>query len=323
MNASSICTSIPLFDFDPHLDNFRAEVLCGLGKPQKELSFKFLYDEHGSHLFDEITDLEAYYPTCTEVALMQDNIEEIAALLGTRCLLIEYGSGSKTRILLDHLQDPAAYIPIDISREHLMRSAMDLVEEYPDLNVLPVWADYTGYFELPPVDGLVTKRVAYFPGSTIGNFSRDEAEAFLRRIAEMCGKGGGLLIGLNLKKDPEILHTAYNDPDGVTAAFNLNVLTRINRELSADFQLDQFRHYAFYNPRDGRVEMHLLSLRDQVVRLNGSQIRFQKGESIWTESSHKYHPDDITQMAGVAGFEVEHSWIDEQELFSVQYLRVR
>lgn len=316
---------ITLYDFEPQSENFREEVLRGLQEPQKELSYKFFYDERGSQLFDQITELDEYYPTRTEVAIMRDNVDEMVRLLGPHCVLIEYGSGSsmKTRILLDHLEDLTAYIPIDISREHLLSTAMDLVEAYPDLEVLPVCADYTGHFELPPVEGPVLKRVAYFPGSTIANLFREEAVTLLKSMAALCGKGGGLLIGVDLKKDPQVLHAAYNDRDGVTAAFNLNLLARINRELDADFQLDQFRHYAFYNPRQDRIELHIVSLQNQTVHIDNTEILFKKGESIWTEVSHKYNLDDIEQMATRSGFEVEQVWIDGEDRFSVSYLRVR
>jgi dimethylhistidine N-methyltransferase len=315
---------LQLADFAPELGSFRDEVLCGLGKPQKELPSKFLYDERGSQLFQQISALDEYYLTRTELGIMRDHAGAMAEALGPRCLLIEYGSGTstKTRLLLNHLQAPAAYVPIDISKEHLMQAACALAEAYPDLEVLPVCADYTTDFALPTPGAPVARRVVYYPGSTIGNFDREPALRFLQHIARVCGPGGGLLIGVDLSKDPVKLHHAYNDWEGVTAAFNLNLLARINRELGADFPLDRFRHYAFYNPREGRVEMHLVSLASQTVHVGETAFSFEVGESIWTESSYKYRLVDFADMAGAAGFAVGHVWTDPQGLFSVHYLTV-
>jgi dimethylhistidine N-methyltransferase len=313
-----------LTDLEPELGSFREEVLSGLRKPQKELPSKFFYDERGSELFEQISALDEYYLTRIELGIMRDHAGEMAHLLGPQCLLVEYGSGSstKTRLLLDHLRQPAAYVPIDISKEHLIQAAMALVAAYPDLEVLPVCADYTTDFELPAPTVPAKRRVVYYPGSTIGNFDREPALHFLRHIAQVCGPGGGLLIGVDLRKDPVKLHHAYNDWEGITAAFNLNLLARINRELSADFPLDRFHHYAFYNPREGRVEMHLVSLAHQIVHVGEAAFSFEIGESIWTESSYKYRLDEFAKMAGAAGFAVAQIWTDPQELFSVHYLTV-
>lgn len=313
-----------LTDFAPELGSFREEVFQGLQKAQKELPSKFFYDERGSQLFEQIGALDEYYLTRTELGIMRDHADEMAQLLGPQCLLVEYGSGSstKTRLLLDHLRQPAAYVPIDISKEPLIQAAMALAAAYPDLEVLPVCADYTTDFALPVPTAPATRRVVYYPGSTIGNFDREPALRFLRHIAQVCGPGGGLLIGVDLSKDPVKLHHAYNDWEGVTAAFNLNLLVRINRELGADFQLDRFRHYAFYNPREGRVEMHLVSLANQIVHVGDAAFSFEIGESIWTESSYKYHLDEFADMARAAGFAVAQVWTDPQGLFSVQYLTV-
>jgi dimethylhistidine N-methyltransferase len=320
-----VLPKLRLHDFEPEPDSFREEVIQGLQQPNKELPSKFFYDEHGSQLFDQITELDEYYPTRTEIAIMRQHAHEMAALLGPHCLLIEYGSGSstKTRILLDHIEDLAGYVPIDISKEHLLQSAEKLTAAYPDLEVLPVCADYTRQIELPIPERVVSRRVVYYPGSTIGNFEPEPAKRFLQTIAEVCGQDGGLLIGVDLKKDPEILHHAYNDHKGVTAEFNLNILARINRELEANFQLDQFRHYAFYNPPKGRIEMHLVSLQNQTVRLDDIEIRFKRGESIWTESSYKYNVGEFERLAAAAGFEVAQVWTDPDRLFSVQYLTRR
>ena len=295
----------------------------GLQDSRKELPSKYFYDEVGSQLFEQICELDEYYPTRTELGIMQAHMTEIVSLLGTNCLLIEYGSGSsmKIRMLLDALQDPAGYVPIDIAKDQLLRSAASLALTYPELEVLPVCADYTSNFELPLPGKSVLRRVAYFPGSTIGNFDREPAKHFLQQIARVC-QGGGLLIGVDLKKDFNILHRAYNDSQGVTAQFNKHLLVRINQELDANFQLNQFGHYAFYNPGQSRIEMHLVSLKNQTVRIGDSEISFKLGESIWTESSYKYTLDEFAQLAAKAGFTVERVWTDPRKLFSVQYLKV-
>jgi dimethylhistidine N-methyltransferase len=315
--------SLQLFDFAPERATFREEVLQGLQDSRKELPSKYFYDDTGSQLFEQICELDEYYLTRTELSIMQEQMEEMVEVLGPNCLLIEYGSGSSTKIskLLHCLQTPAAYVPIDISKEQLMRSAASLRTAYPTLEVLPVCADYTSDFAIPSPTKPISRRVAYFPGSTIGNFDREPAKRFLRQIAKTC-KGGGLLIGVDLKKDCNILHRAYNDSQGVTAQFNLHLLVRINQELDANFQLDQFGHYAFYNPVQSRIEMHLVSLTNQVVRIGDVRISFKLGESIWTESSYKYTLDEFAQLAAAAGFSVECVWTDTQQMFSIQYLTV-
>jgi dimethylhistidine N-methyltransferase len=301
---------------------FLAEVLNGLRKPQKELPSKYFYDERGSKLFERICGLEEYYIPRVEASIMQANIEEIVELIGPRVQLIEYGSGDciKVRLLLDHLRDVVAYLPIDISLDQLLRVSNHLATDYPNLEILPVCADYTGDFDLPVPERRCKHKVVYFPGSTIGNFDPVPAKHFLEHVAGVCGVGGGLLIGVDLTKDSTLLHHAYNDRDGITAAFNLNLLHRINAELGGDFQLDWFEHYAFYNPREGRVEMHLVSLRDQDVRVNNHVISFARGESIWTESSYKFSTDEFEQLAATAGFKVLRVWTDDRKWFSVQYL---
>ena len=255
---------------------------------------------------------------------MQSNMQQIAARLGPHCMLIEYGSGSslKTRQLLDHMENLTAYVPIDIAKQHLLNAAQELANCYPQVEMLPVCADYTSDFTLPSPQGFVERRVAYYPGSTIGNFDPHAAIRFLASIAQQCGDGGGLLIGVDLKKDFNILHRAYNDSEGITAQFNLHLLTRINQELSADFQLDQFSHYAFYNPVLGRIEMHLGSLKMQQVQIGDKTISFKPGESIWTESSYKFTLEDFAQLASEAGFHIEEVWLDPQHFFSLQYLSV-
>jgi len=313
------------YDFKPGRESFLAEVLIGLRKSQKELPSKYFYDERGSRLFERICELEEYYIPRIEHSIMEAHIREIAELIGPRIILVEYGSGNceKVRFLIDHLHDPVAFIPLDISREQLLNVTKKLASIYPRLQVLPVCADYTSNFKLPIPRQASKRTVVYFPGSTISNFDPRPAKHFLEHVARVCGSNGALLIGVDLKKDPTILHSAYNDREGITAAFNLNLLERINRELECDFQLDQFHHYAFYNPRESRVEMHLISQKDQVVHLNNETVSFIRGESIWTESSYKYNLSDFEQMASAAGFKVERVWLDERQWFSVQYLVTR
>ncbi len=304
---------------------FLADALTGLKSTPKTLPCKYFYDQRGSQLFDQICELPEYYPTRTEAGIMADNVEEMAAVFGLNTLLVEYGSGSstKTRILLDHLPHLAGYVPMDISREHLYQTAASLASAYPNLDILPLCADYTQPFTLPNACRPVQSRVVYFPGSTIGNFHRSEAAAFLSRIADVCGPGGGLLIGVDLRKSPGVLNPAYNDAQGVTAAFNLNLLQRMNAEIGADFAMDGFAHSAFYNEQIGRIEMHLLSLNAQTVHLDGETIRFAEGETIWTECSYKYSLPEFAEMAASAGFDLRRVWTDAGLKFSVQYLTVR
>lgn len=316
---------VQVLDYAPKLGSFRDEVVAGLRKPRKELPSKFFYDEEGSRLFEAITELEEYYPTRTELGIMREHAGDMTALLGPDALLVEYGSGSslKTRILLDQLRRPAAYVPLDISGAHLAQSAAALAAAYPDLEVLPVCADYTASFALPAPTRPAARTVVYFPGSTIGNFDPGPARRFLEQVAAVAGPGGGLLIGVDLRKDPVRLHAAYNDAHGVTAAFNLNLLARVNRELGGDFELAAFRHYAFYNPTERRIEMHLVSLGEQRARVGGEEFAFSVGESIWTESSYKYSLDDFARLADATGWAVERVWTDRESLFSVHYLVAR
>jgi len=305
-------------------DAFREEVLDGLGTEPKWLSPKWLYDEAGSRLFDQITDLPEYYPTRVESSIMATHVGDMAKAVGNGSVLLEFGSGSsvKTRILLDELGSLSSYVPIDISEEHLLNTAHSLRTDYPHLEVVPVVADYTEPIELPAALEAGARRVAYFPGSTIGNFHPAEALRFLKQVAALCGSHGGLLLGVDLKKDPRVLHAAYNDAAGVTARFNLNLLTRMNRELGADFDLEAFVHYAFYNPEEGRIEMHIVSLREQVVRVAGESFSFGSGESLWTESSYKYGVEQFGRVAARAGFSIRHVWTDEARWFGVLYLEL-
>lgn len=309
-------------DFEPSLDAFRREVVRGLSERPKRIAPKFLYDESGCRLFDEICRLDEYYLTRTEVGILQDNAAEICAALGPGCRLVEFGSGSSTkiRILLDRLSSPAAYVPVDIAREHLLRCSARLSRVYPSLSVLPVCADYTADFRLPAMPCAPRRTVAFFPGSTIGNLEPPEAEHFLHRLAAFCGQGGALLIGVDLKKDRHTLERAYNDARGVTAAFNLNLLTRINRAFGVCIRSESFRHHAFYNEAFGRIEMHLVNMAEQTVQLDGTAIAFGRGESIGTEHSYKYSIEEFEKLAAHSGWTLESLWLDAGRLFSVLYL---
>lgn len=297
------------------------EIVGGLRQDEKMVSPKFLYDERGSKLFDEITTLPEYYPTETELAIMQDNIDEIAALIGPQASLIEYGSGSslKTRVLLDHLVDLAVYVPVDISEEHLLESASKIRELFPHLEVLPVVADFTQRFELPNPTVMPLRNIVYFPGSTIGNFSHDEACKLLDVMYDEAGEDGAMLIGVDLQKDPQLIERAYNDSAGVTAEFNLNLLRHLNRDYGANFDLDSWRHDARYNRDKGRVEIRLINRTEQTVTIGGETVVVEKGEGILTEYSHKYTLEGFAEMAEGAGFKVARVWTDPERLFSVQY----
>jgi dimethylhistidine N-methyltransferase len=303
-------------------DSEADEVVQALQKTPKILPPKFFYDQRGSQLFDQICELEVYYLTRTETAIMQQNIGDIARLVGPKNLLVEFGSGSshKTRFLLDRLPALEAYIPVDISQRYLFKTADSLSQDYPNLSIFPLWADFTKPFSLPPLGMAFERRLAYFPGSTFGNFYPRQARTFLRNVAELVGPGGGFLVGLDLQKDPHILNLAYNDPQGVTAAFNRNMLKNINQKFGADFEENCFDHFALYNPIAKRVEMYLISQTEQVVQLNGTQIRFRRGEYLLTEVSYKYTLADFAQLAQQAGFKVQNVWLDGQDFFSVQYL---
>ncbi len=308
-------------DHDAAARSDLAEILDGLARPQKTLSPKFFYDQRGSELFDEITEQPEYYPTQTELGILQDNIEAILAAIGVDASLIEFGAGSsyKTRFLLQHAKDLAAYVPVDISEEFLLASAKELAEEFPHLEILPVAADFTREFDLPTPARMPARNVVFFPGSTIGNFMPDAALALLKVMRAEAKEGGALLIGVDLKKDKRRLENAYNDAAGITAAFNLNMLTRINREFGADFDVDQFSHRAIYNEALGRIEMHLVSQQAQTVKLGGETFSFEPNEYILSECSHKYTLSEFGDMATRAGFQVSEVWVDNDELFSLQF----
>lgn len=314
--------SVRIRDHQPETGDFREEVLLGLSERPRSLPTKYLYDERGAELFEEICTLPEYYPTRTELAIMRAHGDAIVDRLGPECLLVEYGTGEgiKTRLLLEKLERPVAYVPVDIARAQLGETARELSDRFPDLRVLPVCADYTRPVPLPDVERETRRNVVYFPGSTIGNFEPAFARRFLGHVRAMCRPRGALLIGVDLQKDRATLEDAYNDECGVTAAFNRNLLVRINRELGADFDVDRFRHRAFYDEDAGRIEMHLVSEADQTVHLDGTELSFREGESICTEYSYKYTLEGFAELAEAAGLSVEEVWTDPDELFSVQYL---
>ena len=299
---------------------FFRDVTKGLSNPQKELPSKYFYDELGSELFEEICTLEEYYLTRAELELMETHSEEICSSIGQNTLLVELGSGSskKTRLLLDHLDHIAAYIPVDISSDFLNSAADTLRTEFPNLTVHPLAADYTRPFPLPFREE-AERTVLYFPGSTIGNFTRKRARKFLERMAGLLEPGDGFLIGADLLKDRNILEAAYNDNNGVTAQFNLNLLRRINRELDGNFDPDQFEHLAYFNEDKSRIEMHLKSVAEQTVTIGGKAFHFLEGETIHTENSHKYSTEIFGKL--VSGlFSIEKTWSDRDGFFSLFYL---
>ncbi|KWT72484.1 MULTISPECIES: L-histidine N(alpha)-methyltransferase [unclassified Variovorax] len=304
------------------LSDFGRELFEGLSRSPRGISPKFFYDAAGSQLFDRICELPEYYPTRTEMRILTERAPEIAAQIGPHAEVIEFGAGSltKVRLLLDALHAPRRYVPIDISGEHLEAAAQRLRTDYPHLGVLPVVADYTMPLVLPARGEGLGQRVGFFPGSTLGNFSPDEALAFLQ-LAQRLLRGGGLLLGVDLVKDPARLHAAYNDAQGVTAAFNLNLLRRANRELGTDFDLEGFSHAAFYNAPLRRIEMHLASRRAQTVTLDGQRFHFEEGETIHTENSYKFTVDGLQALAVKAGLRPAAVWTDPEQLFSVHWLQ--
>lgn len=298
------------------------EVLEGLAKSQKQLPSKYFYDEQGSDLFEQITHLDEYYLTDCEKEILKENISEIANNLGSDVMLIDLGSGSsyKTRFLLEELSDLSTYIPVDISEEFLLKSVNRLRREYPRISIIPVFADYTSHFELPVSGSDDQKQVVFFPGSTIGNFDPKEARAFLKNIAEITAEDSEMLIGVDLKKDTDVLEAAYNDPEGVTARFNKNILQHINDALDTNFEGGQFDHHAFYNNKEGRIEMHLISSQKQTVSIGDQKIDFEEGETIHTENSYKYSLKEFEELVA-DWYTVEKVWTDEKDYFSLQYLK--
>jgi dimethylhistidine N-methyltransferase len=307
-----------------HVDLDLKEALEGLSRPEKRLPSKLFYDKRGSHLFEAICELEEYYPTRTELDILEANLDEIVEEIHDDALLVEPGSGSslKTRLLLDRLPRLSGYAPIEISATYLAKIVEDLRAAYPDLPLFPVAADFTKPFRLPAAAERIDRRVVYFPGSTIGNFADDEASRLLDVFADACGEGGGMIIGLDLEKDPDVVRRAYNDAEGVTAAFNLNILARLNRDYGADFNLGAFQHRAIYLPERGRVEMRLVSLADQSASLAGERFRFAEGETVLTEYSNKYTIERFERLAADS-FGIEKVWTDDREWFAVLSLSTK
>ena len=323
--SSNKLASVEFHDFSPELGDFLEDVKTGLSREPKSIAPKYFYNQRGSELFDEICQTPEYYPTRTEIKILQTHARAIADLIGPDCILVELGSGAseKVRLLFDALE-PASYIGVDISREFLLSSTRRLAKDYPWLEVHAVCADFSHKLKLPgrcsSQQLIDQKLVAFYPGSSIGNFQPEEALKFLAQIARAVGKGGKLLIGVDVKKERHIMDAAYNDAEGYTAEFNLNLLKRMQQELGANIDIDAFSHRAFYNSEAGRVEMHLLSKIKQCIDIDGSQFNFESGESIHTESSYKYEIQEFTNLVHKAGFSSEKVWTDENRLFSVHLL---
>ena len=313
---------IKLYDFEPDTNNLYQEVVAGLQKPAKELSDMLAYDERGLELFDQLCQTEDYYLTRAELSIMRKYLGEMVALIGENALLIEYGSGSslKTRLLLDHLPHLAGYVPIDISKEHLMHVATKIAKQYAHIEVLPVCADYSQPFSLPSPTKPTMRRVAYYPGSTIGHLHPHEAVAFLAQVREKCAPNNGLLIGVDLKKETEILNRAYNDRAGIMVALGLNTLAHVNWRFEANFKLNCFEYDVYYNERLGRIEYYFVSRQEQTVDLNGESVFFRAGERIQNGYSYKYNLDEFAALAAKGGWNVKQVWTDDDQLFSVQYL---
>lgn len=321
MNAS-LQRAIRLHERQPTGNRMREDVVRGLGHQPKRLPSKYFYDARGSELFEQICDQPEYYLTRVELAILRQHIGEIADAIGPDALLMEYGSGSglKTRLLLEHLRSPVAYVPVEIARKALLASIAELADEFPDIEMLPVCADFTEPLVMPHAAQQARRTVAFFPGSTIGNFEPDEAVKLLRQMRAQIGPHGAALIGVDLKKDRAELEAAYNDAAGITAEFTLNLLARCNRELGADFDLAAFRHRARWNALAGRIETCVLSLRRQDVRIGNEIFRFDAGEPMLVEYSCKYSPEEFARLAARASLRVGRIWTDPQARFSLQWL---
>ncbi len=311
-----------ILDMKPRVTQFREEIIRGLLKSPKEISPKFFYDATGSKIFDQITTLDEYYLTRTERMILRENIGEICTLFKNGSALVEYGSGgsSKTMEILDHCKGITTYVPLDISAVQLEESSRRLLDHYPYLNIVALCVDYTSHFEIPFLD-LTGNIIAMFLGSSIGNFEPEDASAFLWNAMDMLGPEDGLIVGVDLKKDQSVLEAAYNDSKGVTAAFNLNLITRIRKEFNVDINEDDFRHVAFYNREKGRIEMHLEVLKDFSLELDGNHIEFRKGELIHTENSYKYDRKEFEEMANRNRLSLERVWTDSMEYFALFFLR--
>ena len=300
-------------------------VLEGMRKHPRQLSPVWFYDELGSFLFDSICELPEYYLTRTEAQIMRTHAADMAHHIGPDAAVIEFGSGTstKTRLLLNHLEKPAAYVPVDIARDHLLTAASAIARDYSTLRVIPICADFTQPFDLPGSVYAANRRVVYFPGSTLGNFDPEHARGLLQRMRQIIGTNGAVLIGIDLKKDPRILERAYNDRAGVTAEFNVNALRHLNRELGTDFDLDAFEHLAVWVEDQSRIEMHLVSKRDQEVHFGEETVPLKKGEHLTTEFCHKYTLETFADLAATASLTVSRVWMDPAKLFSVQLLEPR
>jgi dimethylhistidine N-methyltransferase len=321
MTADSLPAMQPESEIRQAGSDFFSDIITGLFSNPRTLPCKYFYDERGAALFQKICELPEYYITRTEIDILDRYRAEIASELGPNVELIGLGTGAgtKTRILIEALEKPAVYIPVDISDKQLRKSAALFRKIFPHLEILPVCADYLQPVVLPSPRHKAARNVVYFPGSTIGNFEPNEALEFLRRIANVSGQNGGLLIGVDLQKDHSVIEAAYNDSAGVTAQFNLNLLTRINRELGADFDLDRWRHRGIYNSDAGRIEMYLISTTDQTVHIQDRKFRFRADEKILTEHSYKHTPEGFTALANQVGFDFVRLWTDDAHLFGVFY----
>ena len=322
---SGVPGRVAVLDLEPVNADFLAEVLDGLTSSPRTLPCKFFYDERGADLFQEICELPEYYITRTETELLRRYAPEIAESIGPNAALIGFGTGAgiKTRMLLEHLRNPIAYIPVDISKQRLVDSAIELSHAMPALEILPVCADYLQELQFPKPLRKPDHMAVFFPGSTIGNLEPPVAADFLRRVCRLCGKSGGLIIGVDLQKSRDVLEAAYNDSAGVTAEFNLNLLARANRELGADFDLARWKHRAIYNEKEGRIEMHLVSEGEQTVDVGGREFVFADGEKIVTEFSYKHTLEGFAHLAASAGFrEASRVWTDPQRLFAIFHFAV-
>jgi len=298
---------------------FREDVINGLSQSPKQLKCKYLYDKRGSELFDAICETNEYYLTRTELAIMHEHGQQMATAIGSHALVIELGSGSslKTPLLLEHLQSPAAYVPVDIAEQHLLAAADAIAARFPEIPVMPVCADFTQPFAVPEPPQPVRRRAVYFPGSTIGNFEPDHARKLLTQIADLVGRNGGLLVGFDLQKDVDTLEAAYNDHEGVTATFNRNLLVRMKNELGAEVSVEQFNHRAEYNAKRGRIESYLVSAASQRIAIGEHRFSFEPGERIHSENSYKYTLESFTQLAQACGFARSRIWTDPNVWFAV------
>jgi dimethylhistidine N-methyltransferase len=324
MTADQLTAIQPASALPPGTSDLLSDVIAGLSSDPRTLPCKYFYDERGAALFQKICELPEYYITRTEIDILSRHHAEIALQIGPNVELIGLGTGAgtKTRILIEALDKPAAYIPVDISEKQLRKSTAVFRKIFSSLEILPVCADYLQPVVLPSPRHKAARNVVYFPGSTIGNFEPNEALEFLRRVANVSGRGGGLLIGVDLQKDQSVIEAAYNDKAGVTAEFNLNLLSHINRKTGANFDLKRWQHRAIYNAEAGRIEMYLISQTDQTVRIQDRQFHFRAGERILTEHSYKHTPEGFTALARQVGFDFVKLWTDDARLFGVFYFTV-